>query len=155
MLFSIVLITAIILASSFGLHIMPIDPIYNLAAADAAGALYVCPAASGFWDAVSAGLRPATLYINMFFFFAVMLLAFAWSWSLYQNLLKDKFEQGAFKTPWYWTKVVFWLGVIIMLLVWTPNHFRGVHITGVEGNWVLCENNTPGSLPVRASAVKR
>ena len=155
MLFSIVLLTAIILASSFGLHIMPIEPIYNMSSDMTAQALYVCPVASPFFDSFSAGIRPFIRQINMFFFFTVMLLVFGWGWSLYQNLLKDKFEQGAFKNPWFFTKAIFWMAVVILLLVWTPNSYRSVTVVGGEGTWVLCEENTPGALPVMAGSVKR
>lgn len=155
MLFSVILIAAIILAASFGLHIMPIEPLYNLAPDVAGGALYVCPAASATWDAVAQGIRPYLNYINMFFFFAIMLLLFGWGWSLYQNLLKDKFEQNAFKNVWGFTKALFWGVVVVALLATTPNYFRTVSIVGAPGKYVLCESNTPGALPVKASAVKR
>jgi hypothetical protein len=155
MLFSIVMITAIVLAASFGLHIQPIDPLYKLSEDVAAGALYVCPAASSVWDSTAAGLRPFVRYITMAFFFATMLLVFSWCWALYQNLLKDKFEDKAFKNSWMMTKVVFWIAMVVLILVWTPNNYRKVHVQGADGTYVLCEANTPGALPVKAQAVKR
>ncbi|HOY47593.1 MAG: hypothetical protein JW985_02650 [Alphaproteobacteria bacterium] len=155
MLFSVVLITAIILASSFGLHIMPIDSIYKLSTDVAANALYVCPVADNTWDSISHALRPGVFYINMFFFFALMLLVFSWGWALYQNLLKDSFKQDAFKNVWGFTKMLFWSAVIITILVLTPNHYKSVHVQGAKGEWILCESNSPGAIPVRANAVKR
>jgi hypothetical protein len=147
--------TAIILAASFGLHVMPTEPIYKLSEEVAASALYVCPAASSVWDSVAAGLRPFIRYISMAFFFAVMLLLFGWMWALYQNLLKDEFKKDLFNNPWAFAKVIFWAAVIILLLVWTPNNYRKVQIRGAPGNYVLCESNTPGALAVRAEGVKR
>lgn len=155
MLLSIVLLTAIILAASFGLHIMPIDPIYNLAPDVAENALYVCPTVSSTWDSIAMKLHPFSHYISMAFFFVIMLLLFSWGWALYQNLLKDAFKEDAFKKSWAFTKVVFWLAMVVLLLLWTPNHYKSVRITGAPGNWILCENNTPGAIPVLADAVKR
>ncbi|MDR2413276.1 MAG: hypothetical protein LBD50_03655 [Rickettsiales bacterium] len=155
MLFSIIAITAIILASSFGLHIMPLEPIHRLPDDILPRALYVCPAASSVWDPVAMSLQPYIRYINMFFFFVIMLLMFGWGWALYQNLLKDSFKQDVFKNPWAFTKIVFWLAVAAMLLVWTPNSYKGVRINGAEGKWILCEENSPGALPVLSNAVKR
>lgn len=155
MLFAIVLMTAIILASSFGLHVMPLDSIYKLSSDISATALYVCPSNGSSWDSIANAIGPFTRFISMFFFFALMLLLFNWGWALYQNLLKDSFNQNAFKNPWGFTKMLFWAGVIVLMMVWTPNHYRSVHIQGAEGNWVLCESNSPGAIPVRAEAVKR
>lgn len=155
MLFSIILITAIILASSFGLHIMPTEPIYKLTPDVTATALYVCPAASGAFDSIAAGLRPFLGYINMAFFGFAMMILFGWGWALYQNLLKDKFEQNAFNKSWALTKALFWVIVVINILVMTPNYYRTVHVVGAPGNYIMCEENTPGALPVLAGAVKR
>ncbi|MDR1360983.1 MAG: hypothetical protein LBJ18_01585 [Rickettsiales bacterium] len=154
-LFSIVFIAAIIMAASFGLHIQSLDPLYNLPPDVAANALYVCPAANPAFDNVSKGLLPFLNQINMVFFFALILLVFAWCWALYQNLLKDEFKADKFKQPWWWTKAIFWVFAIVLILVWTPNNYRNVHIVGAEGNWILCDDNTPGALPVKASSVKR
>ena len=153
MLFSIVLLTAIILAASFGLHIMPLDPLYNLSEDLVSRALYICPASNGFFDSFSIAIRPYTLYINMFFFFCVVLLLFFWGWALYQNLLKDAFNQKTYTNAWWFTKKVFWLGVIVVLLVSTPNHYRNVHLRGYTGNWVLCEANNPDAKPVLSDII--
>lgn len=155
MLFSIIFMTAIILASSFGLRIMDVAPFPLPNNVDPGQVLYVCPAASNWWDQVAAAIRPYYLYINMFFFFMVMLLVFFWGWALYQNLLKDKFDKGAYTKIWGFTKSVFWLAVAVVLLVWTPNHFRSVQINGSPESWVFCESNTPGAVPVLQSGVKR
>jgi hypothetical protein len=150
------MITSIILAASFDLQIMPpADPGYRLGEDVAAAALYVCPAADSVWDSIASGLRPFVRYLNMGFFFALMLLLFGWGWALYQNLLEDKFKQDAFKNSWAFTKVIFWAAVVMLLLVWTPNNYRTVHVGGAPENYVLCEADTPGALPVRAAGVKR
>lgn len=155
MLFTIILMTAIILASSFGLHIMPIESIYKLSEDVATNALYVCPIASQTWDPIAAGLRPYLFNINLIFFFGIVLLLFGWGWGLYQNLLNDSFKADKFKNPWFFTKFLFWVTLIITILIWTPNHYRTVHIQGATGDWVMCESNSPGAIPVRASAVKQ
>jgi hypothetical protein len=154
MLFSIILMTAIILASSFGLHIMPIEPLYQLTREQSATALYVCPAASQTWDQIAMILRPMSRIISMVFFFAILMLMFFWGWALYQNLLKDKFEQKAFNSVWGATKAVFWAGAIVLILMWTPGYYRGVSVIGDSRSWVLCELNSPGAIPVHSDAVK-
>jgi hypothetical protein len=121
----------------------------------AANALYVCPAASSVWDSVAMGLRPFINQLTMILFAAIILVFFGWCWALYQNLLKDKFEQKAFDNVWVFTKVLFWIAVVVTILIWTPNHYKSVHVNGAPGNYVLCEANQPGALAVKASAVKR
>lgn len=153
MLFSIVLLTAIVLASSFGLQIMPMDPVALPAGADGM-ALFVCPADGTTWNMAATAMRPMVRIISMAFFFGVMMLLFSWGWALYQNLLKDSFKDDAFKKPWALTKFIFWAGMIVMLLVATPNHYRLVDIAGADGQWVLCDETTPGAIPVWANNVK-
>lgn len=152
MLYAIVLLTAIILMTSFGINLSPTEPI-SISAAAAPTTLYVCPSASNTWDMLSQGLSPFARPMIIAFFFALILLVFSWSWALYQNLLKDKFVRDAFKKPWAATKMLFWAVVLVSMLVMTPNYFRRVHLDGAPGNWVLCENNTPGARAVRADAV--
>lgn len=152
MLFAIVMLTAIVLITSFGLHMSATTPVAVPAGLQWA-VLYVCPAASSTWDAVAHSIAPFGRSIIMAFFFAAMILMFSWGWALYQNLLKDSFKRESFKNPWAFTKMLFWAGVIVLMASMTPNHFRRVHITGANGEWVLCENNTPGARAVRASAV--
>ncbi|MDE6478443.1 MAG: hypothetical protein K2L95_01895 [Alphaproteobacteria bacterium] len=153
MLFSIVLLTAIVLASSFGLQIMPVTP--TVLPDDAAGmALFVCPTDSSTWTMVATALRPMVRFISMAFFFGFMMLLFSWGWALYQNLLKDSFKQDAFQKPWALTKFMFWAGMIVLLLVATPNHYRAVHVVGASGEWVLCDDGMPGAIPVWANNVK-
>ncbi len=154
MLFAIVLLAAIVLMTSFGINLSPTTPI-KLSADVAANALYVCPAASNTWDMLSTGLRVFTKPAIIGFFFAVILLCFSWAWAMYQNLLKDKFVRDAFKTPWAFTKMLFWGTIIVIMLIMTPNHFRTVHVDGASGNWVLCESDTPGARAAPANSVRR
>ena len=153
MLLTIVMITAIVLASSFGLQIVPPTSVPVPAGAEDV-ALYVCPAMSQTWATIAESLRPHVRYIVMAFFFVIMLLLFSWGWALYQNLLEDKFKPDAYKKPWAVTKVTFWAGMVVLLLVMTPNYYRTVQITGAPGSWVLCTPNTDGAIPVLARAVK-
>lgn len=152
MLFAIVMLAAIVLISSFGLQFAATTPV-SVPENMAGSVLYVCPMASSTWDSVAKSLEPFVRPITIGFFFAAMLLMFSWGWALYQNLLKDSFKRESFKNPWAFTKMWFWAGIIILLAVATPNHFRAVHITGVSDQYVLCDNDTPGARAVRADAV--
>jgi len=151
-LYSIVLVAAIVVASSFGLQFAPSD-VAVIPDAYIGRELYVCPAASSAWDMAAATIRPFSHYIMFLFFFVMMLLMFGWGWAMYQNLLKDKFDQGSFSKTWKLTKVTFWAGVIILLVASTPNYFRTVHIRGADGDWVVCDRDTPGRRAVLAENV--
>ena len=98
-------------------------------------------------------MRFFTNYIIAGFFFCLVLLAFGWGWQLYQNLLSDKFKRESFKNIWALTKIWFWAFVITMLLLYTPNAFRRVSVTGSGDNWVLCNDSTPGASAVPANTV--
>lgn len=152
MIFAIIILTAIVMAASFDLHIIPQEPL-QIPASLSGQALYVCPAASQTWDTIATMLRPFQRYITVGIFFVIMILCFNWGWALYQNLLSDKFKQDAFKTPWQFTKFTFWMIVAVVIISFTPNYFRRVTIDGASGEWVLCENTTPGARAVRADAV--
>ena len=152
MLFAIVMITAIIIIVGFGLQLEHTIPI-ELSPAQAAHAIYVCPAESTTWDSVARGMRAINRYAIFGFFGAAVVLMFVWGWRLYQNLLEDKFTRTSFTKVWQLTKFLFWAGVIVLIMAKTPNHFRSVHIDNADGNWVLCDYNTPGARAVRDTAV--
>lgn len=154
MLFAIILMTSIALMSAFNITLSPTEPI-NLAADVAQNALYVCPVKDSTWTTIANAMSHFKRPMTIGFFFAVILLCFAWAWALYQNLLKDKFVRDAYKTPWSATKLLFWATIIISMITFTPDYYRTVHITGARGDWVLCENNTPGARAVNANAVHR
>lgn len=154
MMFAIVMLTAIVLMTAFNINILP-NEVNVISATDAPNALYVCPAASNLWDKLAEGFQILKKPLIIGFFFGLILLVFIWAWALYQNLLKDKFVRDAYKTPWAFTKLLFWGVVIVSLLLATPNYFRTVHLKGAPGNWVLCDNTTPGNRAVRADAVYR
>lgn len=151
-IFSIIALVAIVVAASFSIQMSPHNPIV-IPESVAGSELYVCHAASQTWDSIAVAMRPFNRYIIIGFFFVVMILLFNWGWAMYQNLLNDKFKRESFSNIWKFTKFTFWAGVIILMVSATPNHFRTVHIRGVGGDWVLCENNTPGAAAVRADAV--
>lgn len=152
MLFAIVALVSIIIVVSFGLQLAPNAPIL-LSPETAADALYICPVTSTFWDAFATALMPFHRYLIIALFFVVMLLAFSWGWALYQNLLNDSFKRESFQKPWQMTKFTFWVSIIILLFVMTPNYFRSVTVDGLNGQYVLCESDTPGARAVRADAV--
>ncbi len=155
MVFSIVAITLIIIATSFNIFGTP--NVVPLPEAARPSALYVCPADAGIWTGIAKGLMPYHRFLLMFFFFGVIVLLFVWGWGLYQNLLSDKFDKKAYTNAWGFTKLVFWGGVILLILVMTPNYFRTVKIAGRTDSWVLCEETDVdrGARAVRATAVSR
>lgn len=152
MLYAIVALAAIVIVSSFGFQLGQTE-MPAMTESMAANVLFVCPSANTTWDAIAMGLHPFLRYIVGGFFFVVVLLLFGWGWQLYQNLLSDKFKRDSFKNIWGFTKLAFWAGVIVLLLVATPNSFRRIDITGAGNNWVFCDGNTPGAEAVRAEAV--
>lgn len=143
MVFSMAMLALIVLMATFDVHLGEITSTVHVAPDMLGKVLYVCPAESSGWDSAANILRDMRTPIFILVFFALIMLLFAWGWSLYQNLLKDKFNQNSFVKPWGFTKVFFWAMVILLLVINTPNHYRTVHIRGIDGNFVLCENNTP------------
>lgn len=152
MLFALIALIMIVIVTSFDMQLAP-SVALQIPENMAGQALYVCPSESQIWGSVSQMLRPVSHYITIVFFFIVMLLAFNWGWALYQNLLSDSFKKESFSKPWQFTKMTFWAGVVVLLLVFTPNHFRTVRVDGARGEWVLCESNTPGAVAVKAESV--
>lgn len=152
MMFVIIMITAIVLMVSFDISLSPTSPIV-LNEAVAPNALFVCPVVDSSWTRIAAGIGQFTRPLLIGLFFSVMILTAVWSWALYQNLLKDKFDRGAYKNPWAFTKLLFWAAVIVFMLIRTPDSFRVVHLDGGAGTWVLCDNNTPGAKAVYADKV--
>ena len=151
-LYSIIAVAAIVIVASFHMQLgnMSTDEVSESVASKI---LYVCPAESSSWDAIAMILRPLLNYILAGVFFVVVLLAFGWGWILYQNLLSDKFKRDDFKNIWGYTKMAFWAGIVVLLIVSTPNSFRRVEVTGNGENWVLCDAETPGNRAVYADAV--
>ncbi len=145
LLFAVCLLAMIILAASFGMNFGGNPPIHLPSNVNPDSVLYVCPASDSAWADISQSLSMINKYAYLMFFFALFVLMFSWGWALYQNLLKDKFNEDAYKNPWGLTKVIFWCAVIYSLLVWTPNHFRRVEVRGSNAQWVLCENTSTGA----------
>lgn len=152
MLFAIIMLVSIVVVVSFGLQLSPNAPI-ALSPESAANALYICPTTSPFWDGFAQALISFHRYLVIGLFFVVMLLMFSWGWALYQNLLSDSFKRDSFKKPWQMTKFTFWVSVIVLLFVMTPNYYRTVKVDGLSGEYVLCESDSPGARAVRADAV--
>ena len=94
--FSVLAIIAIIVASSFGLHIFPTDPIQILPDSVAGHALFVCPAEHSMFNEIARQLSYLRTSLSVIFFFVFMLWLSMIGWSLYQNLLKDKFNPFIF-----------------------------------------------------------
>ncbi|MBR6364340.1 MAG: hypothetical protein IKS08_04635 [Alphaproteobacteria bacterium] len=153
MVSAIVFFTIVLLMASFGFSLDD-TPAIVLPESVKGRALFVCPAESSFWDAMSIGFGQFTYYILIGFFFAVIVLAFVWGWALYQNLLQDKFKREDFAKPWGFTKLLFWAGVALILILHTPNHYRGLEIRGTTGNWVTCESTSEGARAVSINLVE-
>lgn len=154
MMSAIIMLTIIILMASFDFSLDGSPPI-SLSPNTAGQALFVCPAASSFWDSIASGFSFFREYVLMGFFFAAIVLAFMWGWALYQNLLKDSFNKDAFSKPWGFTKLLFWAAVVLLIVFNTPNRYRTVGITGKTGDYVLCENTSVGAKVVRSDLVHR
>ena len=154
MMFAIILLTVIVLMASFDFSLDGSPPL-QLPADMRGRALFVCPATSGFWNAISSGFSFFARPVLIGFFFAMIILTFVWGWALYQNLLKDSFNKDAFSKPWGFTKLLFWAGIILLMIFNTPNRYRSVTVTGKTGDYVLCENTSAGAVAVRSDLVRR
>ena len=152
MLYAIIAIAAIAIVAGFKFQLgdMTMPPMSEELASNI---LFVCPAKNVTWDSIAFGLRIFSRYIIGGFFFAAVLLLFGWGWQLYQNLLSDKFKRESFKNIWAFTKIWFWALVIATILLYTPNTFRRVNVTGDTRDWVLCDGNTPGMQAAPANLV--
>ena len=152
MIFAVVMLAVIILMASFGSPFATQSAL-NVPESMLDNVLYLCPAASNGWDSAAEILSNVKKPLMIAFFFGLIILLFSWGWALYQNLLKDKFEQKSFSNAWGMTKIFFWGVVIALLAIWTPNHFRTVHIQNYSGDYVLCESDSHGAMAVRQNAV--
>ena len=153
MVTAICFLTAIIIVSSFGLQLDPVDVSTQIPEHWAANALYICPATSSIWDPIATGFSQFSKVFRVVLAASLIVLAFSWGWAFYQNLLKDKFDGDKYKQPWALTKVLFWGTVIIFMLMMTPNYFRTVHVAGVNKDYVLCEVGDENASPIRADVV--
>lgn len=151
--FSIIAIIAIIVASSFGLHIFPTAPVHILPDSVTGHALFVCPAANSTFDEIAKQLSFIRNSLTVVFFFIFMIWLSMIGWAMYQNLLKDKFEEKSWQSIIFLGKILFWMTLIITILIHAPNHYRNVKLRGADGEFVLCESNNPASLPVHSQAV--
>lgn len=152
LLSAIMLLAIILLMVAFDLRLDDSAPI-AVREGMAGQLLYICPAASKFWDPMALGFIPYSRYIAMIFFFGAIVVTFMWGWALYQNLLKDEFKKDSFTNPWGFTKILFWAAIAMTLVLYTPNRYRRVIVDGRPGEWVLCENTTPGAAPILAEKV--
>lgn len=152
MILAIMAIAAIIIMSSFDIQLWPHNAI-KIPASYEGAALFVCPIGNDAWAQFAKGIAPMRKYITWVFFFIIMLLMANWAWALYQNLLSDKFKRDSYSKVWAFTKMAFWAIIIITIVTNTPNHYRMVHLDGINGDWVLCESNSPGARAVRSDAV--
>ena len=156
LLSTLVIITIVVLAS-FGY--VPAEwvgikiPVHNISDSVAANALFVCPAASPVFDGISKAMLNYRNQITMIFFFFFMIFLATTAWGFYQNLIKDEFDQNKYLPAFFIGKWLFWISIVVMILMYTPNHFRTVKVTGSAEKWVLCESTSAGSRPVRANAV--
>ena len=152
MLSVIIFLTVIVLMAAFDFSVGP-DTVINIPADMQGRALFICPAESSLWTSLATGFGQFYKYITIGFFFAAIILAFVWGWALYQNLLKDSFKREDFSTPWAFTKLLFWAGVIMILVFNTPNKYREVSVTNKPGDWVLCENSSADAVAVNTNLV--
>ena len=93
MMFAIMMVTAIVLMISFDISLSPNAPIV-LNDTVAPNALFVCPVTKSIWTDIASGIGVLRRPLLIGLFFAIMILTAVWSWALYQNLLKDKFDSS-------------------------------------------------------------
>lgn len=149
MIFTIIALIVIILMTAFGISLLSVSPI-KVPADLAPNVLYVCPVNDdSAWQQLATNLTHARKPITVGIFFAAMILMAVWMWTVYQNLLKDKFNRDSFKKPWAFTKLLFWCIIILTVLMKSPNYFREVQIDGARGRYVLCENTSQGAKVVK------
>ena len=156
LLFAVCMLAIIILATAFDMNLGGDAPVRLRQGVDPNNVLYVCPiSGDSGWAAFAEALTFGKKYILGGFIFAFIILAFSWGWALYQNLVKDKFNENAYKNPWGMTKIFFWAAVICIILMKTPNYFRTVHvhIKGQVSDWTLCENTSANARPVNPKAI--
>lgn len=149
----IFILVAIILTVSFDLHIMNTVPL-SVPGNMADKVLYICPATESNWHSVSTALAPFARYITLGYFLLCLMIVSMWLWALYQNLLKDKFLQDAFKKPWQLTKFAFWIGILLLLALNTPNSYRRIEVNGDPTEWVLCEATDENARWIDADQIK-
>ena len=154
LVFAISVFTIIIVAVSFNLNLGGNAPVELQPGVNPDNVLYVCPAINETWTQVSNGLRFLARFAPLFFSFAGIVLLFSWGWALYQNLLKDKFVEDAYKNPWGLTKMFFWLVVVFTVCYVTPNRFRQVEVRGSDEQFVLCESTSNDARAVYYRSVK-
>ncbi|MCR4918123.1 MAG: hypothetical protein K5912_04255 [Alphaproteobacteria bacterium] len=148
----IILLTMIVIMTSFDLSLggnpaLVVPPEYQ------GRTLFVCPGVNEFWDGISTSISPFSKYIIMGLFFGGIILVFVWGWAMYQNLLTDKFKKEDFSKPWQFTKLLIWAVLIVTMLLYTPNRFRYVEVSGSPENWVLCEATSPNARMVVSDKV--
>ena len=148
----IIFLTAIVLMATFEFSLGP-GTVINVPADMRGRALFICPAEDSLWTSLAMGFGHFYKYITIGFFFAAIILVFMWGWALYQNLLKDSFKREDFSTPWSFTKLLFWAGVIMILVFNTPNKYRAVSVTNKPGDWVLCEDSSTDARAVNTNLV--
>lgn len=154
LLFAVSLFAIIILAASFNMNLGGNAPIKLREGINPDNVLYICSAANETWNNISHSMHMLEKYASLFFSFAGIVLFFSWGWALYQNLLKDKFNDEAYKTPWELTKATFWIIIAFTVIFVTPNHYRNVNVRGHGDGYVLCENTSDGARPVNYKAIK-
>ena len=149
---AVALFAIIILATSFNLNLGGNEAPTLKEGVNPDSVLYICPAAGGMWESLSKALHILNKYASVFFSFIGIVLTFSWGWAIYQNLLKDKFNEDAYKNPWSLTKAFFWLIIFFTILLMTPNRFRTVEVRGLSEKYVLCESTSDD---VRVVSYKR
>ena len=132
LLIAVALFAIIILATSFHMNLGDRPPLDLPQGVNPADVLYVCPVTNETWQGISSTLHLLDRYASVFFAFIGIVLSFSWGWAIYQNLLKDKFSEDAYKNPWALTKGFFWLIVIFTLLMATPNYYREVRVSQIN-----------------------
>jgi len=115
--------------------------------------LYVCPVANTFWDEISGALTQFRTQIFMIWIGLILFLLTSVAWAFYQNLIKDKFDENSWKFSTGFARTLFWASIIGMIMLYGPNSYKTVGVTGTDARFILCEYTTPGARPLPYSSV--
>jgi len=145
---------AIIIAAMNDFQLMPTKPpMPQLSEAVAGKTLFVCPAKDPAFDGLAKELTMFQRQISTFYMFLVMLWLAVFGWTLYQSLLKDKFEEKSYDVPIFFAEFLIFGFVLMSIMMRAPNYYRRVEVRGASGEYVLCESDSPGARPVKAAAL--
>jgi uncharacterized protein with PQ loop repeat len=111
--------------------------------------LFVCPIPDADYDSIAAHLIQFRQPLGIVFAFFLMLWIAILSWAIYQAMLNDKVDKKSFEAPVFLGKFLLFLFILGVVFMRGPNNLRQVKVQGFAEPMVLCENDSPGAMPVK------